>query len=97
MQKYGKVILEIADDVSEKHGDCSKLSVREVMSPFTIIVPPFIVEGDDQDEEVLQHYLQSPMWQIPPDIEAYSCSRPTAKELAKQISSIDLQTIDCRQ
>ena len=94
MQKHGEKILEIADNVSKSHGDCSKLSVREVMSPFTVIIPPFIVEGDNQDEEVLQHYLQSPMWQIPPDIVAYSCSRPIAKELAKQISLVDLQTIE---
>lgn len=92
LQKYGEMILEIADKVSTTHGDCSNLSVREVMSPFTVIIPPFVVEGDNQDEEVLQHYLQSPMWQIPPDIVAYSCSRPIAKELAKQLSSVDLQT-----
>lgn len=76
-------------EIIGKHDDVVEISRKEILSPFTILVPPFILDPQEgEEEDVLLHMVQAPMWQIPPQLLAVSCMRPLAKSLAKEIADI---------
>jgi len=79
------------DDVIQAEGwNASNVEGTRDVTPWTVLLPPFLLLDDDDDDDehdVLEHYSQAPMWQIPPHVLAYSvASRPEAKALAAAIS-----------
>lgn len=82
------------DDVIKAEGwDASRIQCTREMTPWTVLLPPFLLllddeeEKDDDEHDVVKHYSQAPMWQIPPHVLAFSvASRPEAKALAAAIS-----------
>ncbi|KAI8113076.1 hypothetical protein M9435_003082 [Picochlorum sp. BPE23] len=79
------------DDVIKTEGwEASRVACTRDMTPWTVLLPPFLLLDDDEEKDeydVLEHYSQAPMWQIPPHVLAYSvASRPEAKALAAAIS-----------
>lgn len=57
--------------------------LRDII-PWTVLTPL----GESPSEEILEHVLTAPIWQIPPEVVAFGCpQRSQAKALAKAIAS----------
>lgn len=69
--------------------EASRVEWTRDLTPWTILLPPFLLVDDHDMDDIVEHYSEAPMWQIPPHVLAYSvASRPEAKALAAAISQI---------
>jgi hypothetical protein len=46
--------------------------------------------ASEEDEEALRHLCTAPIWQQPPRLVAFRCTRPEAKALAKSLAAAEL-------
>ena len=80
------VVEEVVETVASLE-QVERLGQREITSPFTILVPPHIVEATGEDDlDVIEHNLTAPIWQVIPNIVAFRCNRTVAKAMAKVLA-----------